>query len=190
MPSGKGVLQQIVFESPEGRREALWAETGLQGEYKVLSVPVWCYGVSVGSMVEAELDGNGRLRFSRNVKPSAGGTLRFMVPARGMTGKEVYLSRVVPDAMERGLHIGPATFFQPRLVAFHLRRREDWWPQVGSYLDHLVSLALIEQWEVADPDVYAAEHSAGSLERVDPNRPVLEHQLPVDGSLQQTDTGA
>lgn len=173
---------QMLFVSPEGREEALWVEQQSINTYRVLSVPVWLYGVSVGSIVEGQPGDDARLKFRRVVREAPGGTVRFIVPPGGRQASEVYLTRVIPDAKRLGLYIGPATFFNPRLVALHVHERGKWWPEVGGYLDRLVSEGVLEQWEVGDPDQYAAEHNEESIEKVEPGRKVLVHPLPVDGA--------
>ncbi|HEX9483409.1 MAG TPA: DUF4265 domain-containing protein [Gemmatimonadaceae bacterium] len=173
-----GTWHQMLFISPEGREEALWVEEQSGNMYCVLSVPVWIYGVSVGSIVEGERGDGSQLKYRRVVRDSPGGTVRFVVP-QGALASEIYLTRVIPDAKRLGLYIGPATFFNPRLVAVHVHERKKWWPEVGSYLDRLVSEGVLEQWEVGDPDQYAGEY------REDDNEPLsgrmLVHPLPVDG---------
>jgi hypothetical protein len=172
----------MLFVSPEGREEALWVEQQTTNSYRVLSVPVWLYGVSVGSIVEGESGDPAWLKFRLVVRDSPGGTVRFIVPSGGPLASEVYLTRVIPDAKRLGLYIGPATFFNPRLVAVHVHDRAKWWSEVGSYLDRLVSEGVIEQWEVGDPDQYAADHNEASIEKVELGRKVLVHPLPVDGA--------
>lgn len=170
------------FVSPEGREEALWVEQQGASTYRVLSVPVWFYGVSVGSIVEAEPGDGARLKFRRVVRDSPGGTVRFIVPSGAAQASDVYLARVIPDAKRLGLYIGPATFFNPRLVAVNVHERAKWWPEVGGYLDQLVKEGVLEQWEVADPDQYAAEHDEENVEKVESGRKVLVHPLPIDGA--------
>jgi len=170
----------MLFISPEGRKEALWVEEHGRDRYRWLSVPVWAYGVSVGSIVEAFEPRPGYRRECRQiVRDSAGGTVRVIV-ASGRLASEVYRMRVIPDAKRLGLYVGPATFFNPRLVAVHVHEREKWWPEVGGYLDMLVEEGVLEQWEVADPDQYASEHQNHN-ESDTPSESVLEHPLPVDG---------
>jgi hypothetical protein len=174
-----GTWHQMLFVSPEGREEALWVEEQNHNAYRVLSVPVWIYGISVGSLVEAESGDGSRLTFRRLMRDSPGGTVRFIVPP-GAIASEVYLARVIPDAKRLGLYIGPATFFNPRLVAVHVHERKQWWPEVGGYFDTLVSAGVVEQWEVADPDQYAGEPRVDE-DMEPPNGKVLMHPLPVDG---------
>jgi hypothetical protein len=168
------------FVSPEGREEVLWVEQHEANAYRVLSVPVWIYGVSIGSIVAAAEDGS-PLKFGRLIRESPGGTVRFIVP-HGVRASEVYLSRVIPDAKRLSLYIGPATFFNPRLVAVHVHDRRKWWPEVGSFLDTLVREGVLEQWEVGDPDQYAAEHGGTEHTETAIRGNELVHPLPVDGT--------
>ena len=168
--------RQMIFVSPEGRQEALWVEPVTGGAYRVLSPPVWMYGISMGSLVRASEGPNGLLAFEELVTPSEGGTVRVVVAPEGLPASELYLTRLVPAAQARGLSIGPATFFNPRLVVINVRKRAQWWPEVGELLDSLVRDGTIEQWEVADPDAYAAE---GRNAQSEPVGEILMHQLPV-----------
>jgi hypothetical protein len=92
-----------------GREEVLWVEQRGHNAFSVLSVPVWIYGVSVGSIVGASDQRGSPLIFGRALRASPGGTVRFIVP-RGVRASDVYLSRVIPDAKRLGIFIGPATF--------------------------------------------------------------------------------
>lgn len=183
MPNESGALHQMVFTSPEGRREALWVEDHSHHTYRVLSVPIWVYGISVGTIVTAQQsdDLGFELQFDTVVAISPRGTIRFIV-APGMRAKQVYIDRVLPDAAHLNLFVGPATFLHPRVVAMSLYQRDKWWPDVGSYLDDLVRQDVLEQWEVADPDAHASESAPAP---VDPQPKILVHQLPVDGALGQ-----
>jgi len=174
---------QMLLVSPEGREEVLWVAQVGQNTFRVLSVPVWIYGLSVGSVVEAshQAQSGSPLKFGRLLRESPGGTVRFIVPT-GVRASDIYLSRVIPDAKRLGLYIGPATFYNPRLVAVHVHDRRKWWPEVGGYLDGLVQEGVLEQWEVGDPDQYAADHEESTLEKVEPGSSVLVHPLPVDGA--------
>lgn len=180
----QGTWHQMLFVSPEGRKEALWVEQLAHNEYRVLSVPVWIYGVSVGSIVESEAGDSPQLVFRRVIQPGAGGTVRFIVPRRGTRASQIYLTRVIPDSKRLGLKIGPATFFNPRLVAVHLHERQKWWPEFGGYLDTLVSEGVLEQWEVGDPDTYNGDDDV--IEQVtEADTKTLVHPLPVDEALGQ-----
>lgn len=174
----------MKFLSPEGREEVLWVEQQQHNTYRVLNVPVWIYGVSIGTVVEAERDRDDRLRFRAVVRESPGGTVRFIVPP-GNRASQVYLQRVIPDAKRLGLHIGPATFFNPRLVAVNLYDRKEWWPRVGGYLETLVKGGVLEQWEVGDPDQYATDHEQDTLDSLGLSASPLVHPLPVDGVIGQ-----
>lgn len=170
----------MICVSPEGRQEALWVEPVGGTEYRVLNPPVWIYGVSIGSLVRASERQDGLLAYEELVKSSEGGTVRVIAP-EGSPARDVYLSRLIPAARARGLEIGPATFFNPRLAAIHVRNRAEWWPEVGAFLDSLVRDGIIEQWEVADPDAYADE----GVPPAAPLGEVLMHQLPTVETKEQ-----
>lgn len=170
---------QMTFLSPEGRKEVLWVEEqAAPHSYRVLSAPVWIYGVSIGTVVYGLPGDSQYLRFVRVVRDSPGATIRFIVPD-GTTASKVYLTRLLPDAKRLGLAVGPATFFDPPAVALHVRKRSAWWPAVGSYLNQLVREGVIEQWEIGDPDEHKGEPVEDVSERSDS---VLIHPLPTDGA--------
>jgi hypothetical protein len=171
----------MVFTSPEGRQEALWVEELDRNRFRVLSVPVWAYGISVGTVVDATDVSQSELSFGAVLRESHGGTVRVLFPS-GTTASTAYLERLLPEAESRQLHIGPSTFFDPRVVAINLHRRDSWWPRVGTWLEELKKAGVIEQWEVADPDEYAAEHGGGSVASTGSGRQPLVHPLPVSGS--------
>lgn len=178
MTSPSAPWRRLICISPEGRREALWVEPSGNSTYRVLNPPVWAYGVSIGSLVRAAEAPDGYLSLEEVVAPSEGGTVRVVAP-EGVLASDVYLKSIVPGAKERSLYVGPATFYNPRLAAIHVRNRGQWWPEVGEFLDALVRDGVIEQWEVADPDVYAADSPQQTAQ--EPGQ-ILLHQLPADGS--------
>lgn len=149
------VWEQMTFGAPHGRREVLWVEPQANGLYRVLNVPVWLYGISVGTLVDGTCETNGVLRFKQIVEPAPGGTVRVIV-SEGPASK-VYLDHIGPEAAERGIGVGPATFFDPLIVAIHVHRKSQWWPDLGAYLNELIERELIGQWEVGDPDEFAEE---------------------------------
>jgi hypothetical protein len=166
------------FHAPDGRDELLWVESRGGGRYAVLSVPIWVYGVSPGTIVEGR-GSDDQLEVVRIVANSPGATVRYVVSPE-VTASVIYLSRILEDAKRFGFLIGPATFLNPRLCAFHVRRRGDWWPTIGSYLENLVTDGIISQWEVGDPDEYGSD--GGSSEDPDVTPSELRHPLPVDGA--------
>lgn len=169
-------LIQIDFFSPEGRCERLWAQTTSHETACVLSVPVWIYGISRGTIVRYRRDD--KRTFSSGVqRESDGGTIRFLA-SEGLTGKAVYLTRVVPTFQKQNLGVGPATFLGPRFVAMNVHKKATWWPQIGSYLEKLSSDGIIETWEASDPDQDA---DAPTTPSEDPER-VFIHQLPIDNT--------
>src|ERR1700722_6661868 len=109
--------------SPDGRIEVLWVEQeSAPDTYRVLNTPVWMYGVSVGTVVYGLPGESEYLRFGRVIRDSPGATVRLAVPV-GATASQVYLGRIVPDTKRLGIDIGPATFFDPGIVAIHVGER-------------------------------------------------------------------
>lgn len=174
MENAENTLVQVDFTSPEGRKERLWAESSGIGQARILSVPVWNYGLSVGTVVDLTAVP------PRIIGISKGATLRFLA-SEGSSGKAVYLSRVLIDLQKLGYGAGPATFFGPRLVAMNVHIRSDWWPGIGTYLGQLVAQGVVEQWEAADPDQGANDDDEPTTETI--ANKVLVHPLPVPGSL-------
>jgi hypothetical protein len=148
---------QMRFRAPHGRTEVLWVEQQPNDKYRVMNVPVWVYGISVGSLVDGPQGPNGVLEYRELLEPSPGGTVRYIVPD-GAVASRLYLNRVGPEATSRGIGIGPATFLDPLIVSVHLHRRDQWNPAFASYLNELVEEGAIEQWEVGDPDEYADDY--------------------------------
>lgn len=165
--------EKVRFISPEGRGEMLWVERQSNGHFRVLNVPVWVYGISLGSLVAAKVGLDGVLEYERLIEPAPGGTVRCIVP-RGGLASQTYLERIVPDAQTGAVGIGPSTFLDPRMVAIHLHAK-DLWPVFGQYLDGLVNEGVLQEWELADPD----EHDGESDSIPEPwNGRVLMHQEP------------
>lgn len=128
--------------------EWLWARPGPAG-YEVLSVPVFCYGVSRGSVVRAAVGDAGTLVCGTVLHASPGATIRCYV-AEGAPASDVYRLDVVPAAREAGIVIGPATFFDPDVVAIHVHDRADVL-RVGALLDELHASGKVRFWEIGDP---------------------------------------
>ena len=149
---------QMRFISPEGRGEIVWVEEQSANAFRVLNVPVWIYGISLGTLVEGKWNG-ALLSYSRLLEPSPGGTVRCIVPKGGLASR-TYLDRIVGDAGKLGVGIGPSTFLDPRMVAIHLHVKDTWWPQFGGYLNKLVEEGVLQEWEVGDPDEYADDHAS------------------------------
>jgi hypothetical protein len=134
------------------------------------------YGISIGSLVRAREGQDGLLAFDELVKPSEGATVRVVVAHESLSAGEFYRTRLIPAAQAHGLAIGPATYFNPRLVVVNIWKRAQWWPEVGELLDSMLRDGMIEQWEVADPDVYGSE---GGKPQGEPLLEILMHQLPA-----------
>ena len=71
-----GKLVKIQFFEPDVGYENLWAAP-IKGEtYRIESIPFFVYGVSLGDIVKASPDGEGRLQFEKVLQPSGHKTLR------------------------------------------------------------------------------------------------------------------
>src|SRR5689334_19279828 len=128
-------LRQMRFSARHDRSEVLWVKPVPTGSYRVLNVPVWVYGVSVGTLVRGIERPDGRLEFRDLVEPSPGGTIRYIVPEGDRKASELYLSRIGPEATRRGIGVGPATFLDPLIVALHLHDRSQWNTSLADYLN-------------------------------------------------------
>jgi len=149
--------RQMRFRAADGHAEVLWVQP--EGEsYRVLNVPVWLYGISVGSLVRGGA-GERWLEFEELIEPSPGATVRLYVPddAPLLPASRLYRERILPDCRVHGIGVGPATFFDPAVVAIHVRDRADWDTRVAEYLNRLIDEGVIEFWEVGDPDAYPPE---------------------------------
>ena len=172
--------QQMRFYASDGHAEVLWVRPEAD-TYHVLNVPGWLYGVSVGSRVRGHL-GERWLEFDEVVETSSGATVRLYIPAEAQItpASRLYLERILPDCRVLRLCIGPATFFDPQVVAIHVRDRNDWNTRFADYLNGLIDEGLLQLWEVGDPDAYpldepeeAGEYGELVHPRPTPNRTEL-----------------
>lgn len=170
-----GELTPLEVRTSDNGREVLWAEVAAD-RIRVVSVPVFAYGVSRGSLVAA-VPGDRTLLFTKTVFDSRGATLRAYV-AGALKASSVYLNTIVPEAKEAHLQIGPATFFDPEIAAIHVASRGEL-PKVATYFDDLVRRGLLRFWEYGDP-VNSAEEPDEEAHAPDPWE--LVHPLPVDGN--------
>lgn len=170
-----GELKALEIRTSDNGREVLWAEV-VGTAIRVVSVPVFAYGVSRGSLVAA-VSGERTFLFTKTVFDSQGATIRAYVEG-GMKASDVYLNTIVPEAKRVGLQVGPATFFDPEIVAVHVANRREL-PKVVTYLDDLKRRGLIRFWEYGDP-----VNSSGELgeDGYAPEPWELVHPLPVDGN--------
>jgi hypothetical protein len=166
-------LRLIELKAPDNCTEVLWGE-GSSAVYRILSVPVFAYGVSRGSLLFTEAHGE-RLAAVRVLESSPGATIRAYV-ADSTSAHEVYSTIIQPNSTEQQLSLGPATLFDPQIVAVHVRDRSAMLP-VRHYFDQLVRQSIIRFWEFGDPVPYPPTEPDGPED--DPWE--LVHPLPVDG---------
>jgi hypothetical protein len=150
--------QQMRFIAADGRREVLWVEPESESIYRVLNVPVWQYGLSVGTRVKGR-PGDRWIEFDGVLEDSTGATVRLYISAEApiLPASRLYLERILRDCGERGLGIGPATFFDPALVAIHVHERSDWNTLIADYLNALVNEGFVQLWQVGDPNEYPSD---------------------------------
>jgi Domain of unknown function (DUF4265) len=143
-------MEQLLVEVPESDHgiEVVRAAPVMEGGYLVLSVPVFLYGLSRGTVIDAEPGPRGRLQFRRIRHVSPGATVRcYVSPAT--TARHVYEDHLGgPRAQRLGLR--PVSLFDPDIVAVHVRDRRQL-AAVGAYLDNLVLQGVLRFWEPADP---------------------------------------
>jgi hypothetical protein len=164
----------MIFVSPEGRKEVLWVAAERDNRWRVLNVPVWQYGISYGAIVTGRPDRGGRLRFEGISEPSTGATVRAIVPKPNVA-KDVYHSIIQPGIVREGTGVGPATHYDPPLVAFHLHDRAAVHGKVAAYLDALIHQGIITHWEIGDPELEPQETSD---ELVEERSDELVHERP------------
>jgi hypothetical protein len=167
---------KMLFDAPRGRAEWLWvAKTG-QREFRVLTVPIWVYGISVGTLVTGRIVGS-RLHFNDLAEPSPGGTCRILTQA-GQVASELYLNIVGPKLAAEGVSVGPASFYDPAIVGVHFKNRARV-EMLRAVLNEFEADSAFETWELADP---ANEETPGGEEvdehDVEEPAPPLDHDPP------------
>jgi len=173
--NANGELRLIEIATPDNGTEVLWVEK-LGSIIRVVSVPVFAEGISRDALVLAEETKGQRLRFRQVLQPSAGATIRCYV-AESLKASKVYTDRIYLDAERLGLRIGPATFFDPEVVAFHVKAR-DQVSSVFAYLDTLAHERVIRIVELGDPPMQDLEQPPEDGGADEPWE--LVHPLPVD----------
>lgn len=171
-----GDLRMIEVPTVDNGLEVLWAEE-LNGLYRVLSVPVFAYDLSRGAQV-ATHGGTNRLKLAVVVAPSTGATVRCYVPNES-AAHDVHIGRILPDAERYGLCVGPATVFDPDIIAIHIGDREQV-ARVGTYLDTLVGQGVLRFWELGDP-APKAEEVGTNYSAAEPWELVHPLPVPADG---------
>jgi hypothetical protein len=167
-------LSLIEIGVSDNGTEVLWGETTPRG-IRIASVPVFAFDISQGTLVAASPAGN-RLRFERVLVPSGGSTVRCYV-AKQLKASEVYHTRLVTAFRAAAVDLGPATFFDPEIVALHIEKRTEM-RRAAEVLDGLTRQGILRFWERADPGPSQhVDEAGGSVDR--PWE--LVHPLPVKG---------
>jgi hypothetical protein len=135
-----GDLVKIQFYERDVGYENLWAEPLPDGLYKIMNVPFYVYGVSVGDFVSASPDSDGRLHFSQVVAPSGATTLR------ALTGKVTIEYQQVQTMIKMLESLGcQIEVRKPNMIAISVPAAV----RLGSVTDFLSSEDL--RWEYANP---------------------------------------
>ena len=172
-------LTMIEVLVPENGKEVLWGEV-TNGGTRVLSVPVFAYGISRNAIVDVETHG-ARARLVSIIRPSEGATIRCY--SNGSISPSVlYQQQILSAALRLKISVGPATFFNPDIVAFHLASRANL-PVITSALDQLANEGKLHFWELGDPDTEKEDVSPSAHEKAWE----LVHQLPIDGESGSVD---
>jgi hypothetical protein len=142
-------LKLVELPAPDNGRELLWAAPVGPNEYRIVSVPVFAYGTSRGTIVRVHCD-EARCVHSAVVADALGATLRCYT-RNPLRASELYLGRMVSDGKARDIRFGPATLFDPDIIALHVPAKKDV-PSVISYLNELVARGFLNFWEHGDPE--------------------------------------
>ena len=151
----------LEVQDPFRGREVLRAAPVPEGGYRILSVPVLVAGISRGAIVDAR-QGPERLVVEGIRRPSPGATVRC-VASNTYTLRSLcdeYLDPTSSEVAAR-LGLGPASLYEPEVVAVHVRDREAL-PKVAIYLDHLILLGALRSWEPGDPGLASTQRGAES----------------------------
>jgi hypothetical protein len=171
---------QMVFDAPDGRREVLWVQPAEEDDtYRVLNVPVWLYGVSVGTRVRGRA-ATPWLVYDGTVEQARGGTVRVFVhdEARATPASRFYLDVLLPACEAQAIGAGPATFFDPLVVAVHFHSRPGWQGPQAELLNKLARDGALEFWELGDPDPGPREDEDPDEAEDDDGEPLV-HERPT-----------
>lgn len=144
---------QVRCSTSDNGEEILWAEPIATGLYRILSVPVFVYGVSRESVVEVRAPGapTETLVASRVAQESPSATVRLYADDRCKAGT-LYREEVAGRARKLGVRVGPATILDPGIVAINVAVRSEW-RLLARVLDDLVATKHARFWELGDPDL-------------------------------------
>lgn len=172
-------IRQIAVAALDNGTEVLWAEAVNESSFRLLSVPVFVYGISMGAVLRAEPGPNGILVIVSVLSPSQGATIRCYVP-QATTASVIYRKEIVPRMTAAGLLVGPVTFLDPDVVAIHVKNRRDA-QAVGRELDFLAAQNRLRFWEVGDPAMAEPKHEEEDTPPAEAWE--LIHDLPTEGGV-------
>ena len=146
-------LVQLSVRGGFGETEVLWAVEAGEDLWRVLSPPVFAYGLSRDAIMGGTPNEDGVVLNPIHVERSPGATIRLVTNAP-IRASALYRDRVVPELRDRGVRVGPATFFDPRMVSIHVPSFETQEAAVWAYFDELERTGAINLWDLADPYRY------------------------------------
>jgi hypothetical protein len=139
MPSEKQLVK-VRFPLENGLSEGLWAIATGPARFRLDNIPFYAYGVSLGDLVEAELDGDALLIFVRVVEKSGNRTLRILLEKDLATVKA---KRLLQSLVDRGCSYEGA---KAKLISVCIPPAVSV-AEIAALLDAADGL----QWETADP---------------------------------------
>lgn len=147
---------KVALQGPDGEVETLWAFDLGDGTYRLDNLPWYAYRVSLGDVVEASPDADGRLHMVRVVRKSGNRTLRLVFPGADLhTDWPAAIRGIMDRLVELGCSYEGAN---RRYQAVNVPPDAD----LVSVTSFLTEADL--RWEYADPayeDVYGEENTHG-----------------------------
>jgi hypothetical protein len=142
MPENTRKLVKIQFHDPDVGYENLWAAPIKEKHFRIESIPFFVYGVSLGDIVTAMPDNEGRLQFGEVVKPSGHKTLRAR--SGDLLKNEVHRNEVIAHLRKLGSDVEA---LRSRLLAIDVP------PNVSleAVTDFLTNEAKVS-WEYGNPE--------------------------------------
>jgi Domain of unknown function (DUF4265) len=140
MPENARKLVKIQFYDPDVGYENLWAARLKEKHFRIESIPFFVYGVSLGDIVTAMPDNEGRLQFGKVVQPSGHKTLR----ARGLMKNAERRKKVIAHLRKLGSDV---EVLRSRLLAIDVPSDVS----LEAITDFLTNEAKVS-WEYGNPE--------------------------------------
>lgn len=142
MQHNRQSLEKVQFYDPDVGYENLWATRMNDRRYRIESIPFFIYGISVGDVITATPDKEGRLQFRRVVKRSGHRTLRAR--SDSFVRSAVYRKKVIGALKKLGSEI---EVLGPRLLAIDVSPAVD----LEAVTDFLTNDSNVS-WEYGHPE--------------------------------------